>query len=108
MSQSSPEDVTATYGETTDLSEGERHRLLRAERRRVTLEVLTDWSAPVDVEDLAAAVAEREADGADESTVRRVTVSLHHLHLPKMAEAGVVDYDPGAARVESCPSPPES
>ncbi|MFC4551174.1 MULTISPECIES: DUF7344 domain-containing protein [Halorussus] len=66
-------------------------------RRRHVLSILLDRPTPLDVETLARAVAAREAvaTAADppDDVVRRVQVSLHHVHLPKLADTGVVEYD---------------
>lgn len=91
-----------------DLPESEYYRVLAAQRRRVALDVLAGRTAPVDLEELAAAIAARELDGGDagEGPVRRTAISLHHVHLPMLSETGVIDYDPGAGRVEACPRLP--
>lgn len=81
--------------------------LLRSERRRTVLRYLRDEEGPVSVVDLAERVAAREHD----TTVRalasaereRVSVSLCHSHLPKLAEAGVVEYDRDRDVVERRP-----
>ena len=101
----SPTDVTRTYAGTTALSTSDRHRLLAAERRRLALDYLADRTGPVDVEELAGTIAAHESDQniAGEDTVQQVAVSLHHVHLPKMAELGVIDYEPTESVVESCP-----
>jgi hypothetical protein len=104
MSQS-PGDVPRTVAGIADLPTSDRHKLLAAERRRTTLDVLTRQVGPVDLENLAAAVTARETAGAatDAEAVERVAISLHHAHLPMMSAFGVIDYDPEATRVESCP-----
>lgn len=86
----------ATDRGSVELSESDRHLLLAVERRRVALDVLTNGSTPIFLDDLAVAVAEREANEcvASEENVERVAVSLHHNHLPMMEDFGVVDYDP--------------
>lgn len=81
---------------TADLTESERHRLLEVDRRRYALDALAEYDDPVDLEELAEAVAARE-DDLDESepSVRSaMATALHHIHLPKLADAGVVEYDP--------------
>ena len=104
--------MTENPGDATepndDLTESQRHRVLAVERRRTTLEVLADLTAPVDLEDLAVAVAERETDegSVTEEAVERITVSLHHAHLPMLAGFGIVVYDPETNRVEACPRHP--
>lgn len=95
--QSSPPTAPA------ELTESARHRLLAAPERRVVLERLADLTAPVDLEELAEAVTTSEAtDGlAVPESSDRVKVRLHHAHLPKLDDAGVLDYDPDANRVDS-------
>lgn len=72
-------------------------RLLLAER--------TD--APVPLSTLAAFVAAVKHEGVTEGTVgeiqERVRITLHHTHLPMLAEHDVVEYDPEARTVEPTP-----
>jgi DNA-binding transcriptional ArsR family regulator len=65
-------------------------RLLADERRRTALRFLIEGDGPTTVDEVAERVA---ADAGDDRPVERVRVDLHHTHLPKMDEAGVVDYD---------------
>lgn len=88
---------------TDDLTAADRCQLFGAERRRVALDELAQLRAPVDLQELATAVADREFDSVDETAARRVAITLHHAHLPKMADLGVVEYDPGTNLVLSCP-----
>lgn len=67
--------------------------VLAVRRRRIALSVLTERELPIDVGTLGQAVAERERSAPDEQTVHRVRMSLHHAHLPKLADAGLVEYD---------------
>ena len=75
--------------------------LLSSRRRRYALYHLDAASVDVfDLDELVDAVVEWERatdsgddDGDDAAHRRRVAVSLHHEHLPKLADAGVVDYD---------------
>jgi len=62
--------------------------VLAAERRRYALYVLCRRSGKVAVPELADAVA--SSAGANPA---RVTAELYHVHLPKLAEEGVVEYD---------------
>lgn len=93
------------YSGMEQLTESEYHELLSVERRRTTLDIVARANAPVELRELAAMVAERESDVGvpDEATVERVAISIHHTHLPQMADLGVIDYDPDSSRVESCP-----
>jgi hypothetical protein len=96
--------------DTVPLTDSERHRLLSSARRRHTLDALATLTLPVALEDLAAAVAAREADqpaGAGEPA-ERVAVSLHHVHLPLLDDRGVLDYDRATTRVVAFPAAPDS
>ena len=66
---------------------------LLADRRRHILHCLTDQPDGVaGFTDLVDAVVghEPETDAEDRETVR---TSLYYVHLPKLTEAGVIDYD---------------
>ncbi|WP_276271734.1 DUF7344 domain-containing protein [Haloarcula litorea] len=70
-----------------------RRRLLRhlasGDRREHTLASLT------------AALSERaDASGSTEGRDRDLRVALHHVHLPKLDDAGVIHYDPDTHRIE--------
>lgn len=104
-----------SYPQTTLLSDDrnpesldERYMLLSDERRRVVLDILTDQSEPIELTALSGLVAAAEHDGdVDEvcpSTRERIAVSLHHIHLPKMDDFGVVEYDTDTQAVEPCMS----
>lgn len=105
MSHSSTESPNEHAG-TAGLTETERHRLLVAERRRAVLDVLAEWTPPVELDDLVEAIADCEDDAAlpRSELERRVAISLHHNHLPMMTDVGVVRYDPASNRIESTPS----
>ncbi|WP_135822867.1 DUF7344 domain-containing protein [Halostella litorea] len=76
--------------------------LLSVERRRRALYRLRDRDDPMSLSDLAdALVAEESAPAADPAERReRVAVSLGQVHLPKLADADVVDYSRSERRVE--------
>ena len=99
MTQSIRE-ITGEMASTAELNESERHQLLGSERRRTTLEVLSRRLTPIGLDELAAAVAERETDASSEQHTERIRISLHHKHLPKMADMGVIDYDEESHRVK--------
>ena len=65
------------------------HKLLADDRRRAALRHLLISEEPVEFEDLVTAVAtsNERADRTD------LTVCLHHLHLPKLERAGVIETD---------------
>lgn len=64
------------------------------DRRREVLAVLEERGEAVACADLARAVVARDADG-DPSPVaaRKLQIQLHHVHLPKLDRAGLVEYD---------------
>lgn len=99
----SPSDSPDGSPETTTFTDSDRLRLLASYRRRVLLDVVVDRSMPVSLETLAAAVEEAES-GAGElerETVDLIAITLHHNHLPRLADAGVLDYDPTSNHVTS-------
>lgn len=80
---------------------------LSNERRRRVVRYLNDRRAPIALADLAREVAAREegvaTDDVGPDEVERVHVSLYHVHVPKLADRGLVEYDPDRGLV----SPPE-
>lgn len=102
MSQSSSDRADDRAVRAT-LPESALHRLLASNRRRILLELLEEQPTPVDLEALAILVAKREAevDSTEPADLDRIEMTLHHEHLPVLAQAGVVDYQPAANSVES-------
>ncbi|MDS0298923.1 hypothetical protein NDI76_09210 [Halogeometricum sp. S1BR25-6] len=72
--------------------------------RRTVLSCLDDRRGTVDIESLATdVVAERESTAPDEvADADRETalIRLHHVDLPKLDEAGFVDFDHEAGTVD--------
>ena len=97
----SPSDSPDGPQETTTLTTAERSRLLGAERRRTVLDIVEDRSPPLDLGTLATAVGAVELDDVepDPATIERISITLHHNHLPRLADAGVLDYDPTSNHV---------
>ena len=66
-------------------------------RRRTTLRVLLDYETPIALADLADEVAVHENETRLEEVspkeVKRIYLSLYHSHIPKLKEAGFVQYD---------------
>lgn len=81
-----------------DLSDDEQLQLLSNERRRAVLAVLAEAEVPLTVDEIAPAVERRVPGNPHRRTVR---VSLHHVHLPMLADLGVLEYDPDDHRVEA-------
>lgn len=62
--------------------------VLADDRRRVVVSYFLEDRERADLEDLAAHVT-AEAGVTDD----RAAATLHHFHLPKLADAGVIRYD---------------
>ncbi|WP_458189978.1 DUF7344 domain-containing protein [Haladaptatus sp. NG-WS-4] len=68
--------------------------LIDSRRRRFVCRYLAQISATADVNSVADKIAEWESNGVPSEDVReRVRITLHHVHLPKLVEAGVVELD---------------
>lgn len=71
--------------------------LLTNQRRRYALACLTDHTQAIALADLAEDVAVRENECSiteiSKETVRTIYTSLYHTHLPKLLDAGAVEYD---------------
>jgi len=96
-----------------NLTRSDRYSLLSDGRRRLALSLLAERGGSMGLEPLATMVAAREADDTvpAEALIERVEVSLHHAHLPKLADHDVIDYDAETRRVErvrSLSSPPSA
>ena len=104
----SPSDSPDDPPETPTFTDSDRMRLLASNRRRVLLDVVEDRSMPVSLDTLAAAVGEAEGDAAGLGTeaIDLIAITLHHNHLPRLADAGVLDYDPTSNHVTSVGGPP--
>lgn len=86
---------------TVPLGEDMIHDLLSAERRRIALDEL-DADGPLTKRELIDAIARRQYGVRPDSDERkRVAVSMHQCHLPKLTDTdvlkkGVKGYDVGA------------
>ncbi|MEF8780371.1 MAG: hypothetical protein V5A46_06810 [Haloferacaceae archaeon] len=80
------------------------YEVLRNERRRYALHVLSVADGPVEVGDLAERVAAWEHDttveGLSKEQRHRVYTSLQQVHLPRLAEADLVRFDEEAGVVD--------
>lgn len=77
------------------------------ERRRHVLAALDDRATPATLPDLARFVAARESGhdptGVPAARYRSVRVTLWHVHLPKLAEAGLVERHEGGVSLVDTP-----
>lgn len=69
---------------------------LAHQRRRHAIAALLEHDPPITLPDLADEVAVRERETAltkiPAETVKRIYLSLYHSHVPKLADAGIVEY----------------
>lgn len=68
-------------------------RTLSKPKRRSVLERLCEHGGPIDATDLAAAIAAADPQGETSEESDRVLRSLRHIHLPKLTNAGLIEYD---------------
>lgn len=84
-------------GENQELSRDRVFDILSSPRRRYVLHYLRRERSPIELTDLAEEVAAWENDTTVESLSsqdrKRVYVSLYQTHIPKLAEAGLIQYD---------------
>jgi DNA-binding transcriptional ArsR family regulator len=52
------------------------------------------------VDHVAERVEDENMDGVSDEHRQRVRIALHHTHLPKLAEAGIIDYEAEAGHVQ--------
>jgi hypothetical protein len=79
--------------------------LLTNPERRLALAALETAETPLSLRDLATEVVSRERgvppDEAPAEAVTSASVSLYHVHLPKLVEAGVISFDADRRVVEA-------
>lgn len=94
------ETIVVDIEETQDVV----YSALVSERRRHVLSVVRRESTPISVRYLARQVTIQEACDhskmVTEESIHEVHVSLHHHHLPKLADLGIIEYDTGTETVE--------
>jgi len=77
--------------------------VFKDQRRRFVLHRLHTSDAPLSIDEVATEIAAwergRPVDDVDETQVERVEVTLRHVHLPKLIDARVVEYDPHSEAV---------
>lgn len=91
MSQAISESLNTAY-----LTEDDYYALLAAEERRLVLEILTyQGESTMSLMEIASEIAKRKqnSDPHDQEDITAVAVGLHHVHLRKMGNLGVIHYD---------------
>lgn len=78
--------------------------------RRKTVNIVTERSEPITIDELAREIATRSDSGRsgehNSNPVERIRVELYHGHLPKLAETDLIEYDPETNLVSSTPVTP--
>jgi hypothetical protein len=68
-------------------------RTLSKPERRFALKQMCDYAGPITAADLAAAITVAEFDASADDERTHVLRSLRHIHLPKLADVGLIEYD---------------
>jgi hypothetical protein len=93
---------------SNELSLDVMFEVLKNERRRFVLRHFDENEGPVALGDLAEHVAARENDKPvrelSSGERKRVYVGLYQCHLPKMDDAGIVDFNRNRGRIELGPN----
>lgn len=89
-------------GASTTLSKDDLFDLLSDHRRRSVLRCLDahEGSKPVRIGTLVDRIsAEGSSTGPADDAHERIRIQLHHNHLPKLEDHGIIEYDPARERV---------
>jgi len=100
--------TTVTVSQLSEADAGLVYAALSVADRRFVLAVLADREGPVHLSSVADALAARKHDGSgsvSDSAVRSATTALYHVHVPKLADAGLVVHDPEAETVSLAADP---
>jgi len=90
--------TTKTPDNRTVVASEEVFSVLANDQRRVALQMLADTDEPIlDLDSLVEQVSGRlHSEDPSMDQYRRTRIALHHNHLPKLDEYGMVVYDPDA------------
>ncbi|MFW5938922.1 MAG: DUF7344 domain-containing protein [Halolamina sp.] len=90
--------------EPNTLTQDTVYDLLSNKRRRFVISKLRRTEGAVSVNELSEAVAAWEngieIDELTDKQIKRVYVSLYQIHIPKLDEAGLVEYDKDSGQVQ--------
>lgn len=96
-----------TMNDEQNLTPSDIFHILQNDRRRLVLRYLQGRQEPVRMRDIAEQVAAWEHDTTVEALTskqrQRVYIPLYQSHLPKLAEAGIINYEQSRGIVERTP-----
>lgn len=92
-------DTPISSTETADITPTTLFNLLANDRRRYVLHYLSQTAGAVSLCDLAEQIARWEDDSTYDR-YKRILTGLHHMHLPKLVDAGMVCYNVEGETVE--------
>ncbi|WP_089826424.1 DUF7344 domain-containing protein [Halogranum amylolyticum] len=104
-----PADETSKVPRERSLSRDELFHLLQSGRRRAVVRYLCDHrdESTFEMRDIAVQVAawenDKPVDRLESDERQRVYIALYQSHLPKLDEAGVIEYNQSRGWVESMP-----
>ncbi|MFC7212542.1 hypothetical protein ACFQO4_00370 [Saliphagus sp. GCM10025334] len=97
MTTNSPTEQGGSDPRSNGLSHDTVFTLLSHRHRRAVLVLLLAQDRELTLRDLRNEIVEREhgteITELDNEQVKQTLVSLHHVHIPKLAEADIVTYD---------------
>lgn len=97
-------ETEAGIGTTDELPLDVIFDILKNHRRRLVIRYLSEISATTTLSDLAEHIAARENDKSEDALTsaerKRVYVCLYQCHLPKMNDAGLLEFEPDRGTVE--------
>ena len=87
----------------TELSRGQVFEVLQSMRRRYAVHYLRRENCRVDFSDVTDHVAAWEYNTSPTDLLseqrKRVYISLYQTHIPALADAGIIDYDPESGKI---------
>lgn len=97
----SPTDASRTEKRTAGVSPDTIHDLLSSGRRRHLISYLLErQDETVGVDEVIDWITREERpDPGSIGHRERVAIDLHHVHIPKLADAGVIEHDPVAETI---------
>ncbi|WP_459195119.1 DUF7344 domain-containing protein [Halosimplex sp. J119] len=95
--------MTRTDGSLKYSNKSLAYDALSSPRRRAVVRVLDDTDGSLPLRELAVEVAREEAQSEDDTDeddrIERIQTTLYHVHVPKLADAGIVRYREESERV---------